>query len=125
MSSFSSLDCCIPSTVSTSCSIYSEVVSKLPNSRQNLVCTATYTDDIGVRLESIATNLQYINMSEEERLGNVSPMSNMLLGIKQYVLPVPSDLSVMDSVRKRNKLIDVLKNFNYDQCFVFVNYISL
>lgn len=64
-------------------------------------------------------------MSEEERLESASSASNMLLGIKQYVLPVFSDSSVMDNVRKRNKLIDVLKNFDYDQCFVFVNYISL
>lgn len=100
-------------------------MSALPSSRQTIVCTATYTDDIGVLLKPISLDLKYINTNEEDNRGNTSFTSNVLIGIKQYALTVFSDSSPLDNVRKRNKLVEVLKNFTYDQCFVFVNYISL
>lgn len=76
-------------------------------------------------LKPISPDIKYVTINENVGNEDCSSTSNILIGVKQYVAPVFSDASSMDTVRKRNKLVEILQNFTYDQCFIFVNYISL
>ncbi len=60
-----------------------------------------------------------------ENAGVSIETSNTLIGVKQYAAVVYKDSAILDAIRKREKLIEILRNVEYDQCFVFVNYISM
>lgn len=103
-----------------------ELASYLPTERQTIVCTATFSDNIKQLLIPISSAIQYITVSEKtENQHGSSVTSNILIGIKQYVAPVFCDSTSLDTIRKRNKLIEILRNFKYDQCFIFVNYVTM
>lgn len=104
-----------------------QLFSHLPSSIQAIVCTATYTDDIKDQMKRISHDVKYVTAKIIESNVNDSESitSNVLIGIKQYVASVFKDSTSLDNIRIRRKLLDILLNFEYDQCFVFVNYVSM
>lgn len=103
---------------------FRDIISTLPPLKQLIVCTATFSSKVGDLVKSVVPSVKYISAdtSEIEEIGNIS---NMLIAVKQYVAPVKMDSSSMVAMRKREKLVEVLKKFDFEQCFIFVNYMTL
>lgn len=97
----------------------------LPKPFQTIVCTATFSENIKELLKPISPDIKYVTTNHDSGSSSCASTSNILIGVKQYVASVFSDSTSMDSVRKRNKLVDILQNFKYEQCFIFVNYICM
>jgi len=80
-----------------------KIISKLPRKRQNLMFSATFSDDI----RKLAKGL--INEPTEI---SVSPKNSTAESVKQYLIP-------LERTRKADALVELIKSNNWTQTLVF------
>lgn len=91
------------------------IYARLPQSKQILVCSATYTKAMG--------NFVKLYMTMGTHITPDGDVSSVLLGIRQFVCVIPHHLNKLARTQMQEKqLFKILSSVSFDQCFVFTNY---
>ena len=80
-----------------------KIISKLPRKRQNLMFSATFSDDIRKLAKGLINNPTEIS---------VSPKNSTAESVKQYLIP-------LEKTRKADALVKLIKSNNWTQTLVF------
>lgn len=91
------------------------IYASLPESKQILVCSATYTKAM--------VNFVKLYMTSGTHVTPDDNPSSVLLGIRQFVSVIQHHVDKLASTRNKEKqLLQLLSTVSFDQCFVFTNY---
>ncbi len=80
-----------------------KIISRLPRNRQNLMFSATFSDDIRKLAKGLINNPTEIS---------VSPKNSTAESVKQYLIP-------LERTRKADALVELIKSNNWTQTLVF------
>lgn len=91
------------------------IYASLPESKQILVCSATYTKAM--------VNFVKLYMTSGSHVTPDDNPSSVLLGIRQFVSIIPHHVDKLASTRNKEKqLLQLISTVSFDQCFVFTNH---
>nr|XP_018909239.1 PREDICTED: uncharacterized protein LOC109038588 [Bemisia tabaci] len=103
------------------------IFNSLPESKQALICSATFTLEQINFLHKYMTTFSFVSGDEEDDCADQNISFTSLVGVKQFVSTIPEGFtysSVALFVTKLGRLLDLLKTTTFSQCLVFTNYIT-
>ncbi|XP_054286308.1 uncharacterized protein LOC129002489 [Macrosteles quadrilineatus] len=92
-----------------------EIFNQLPESKQVIACSATYTDQLVKFLSDYMNSGQYVTPQQMDG-------STILLGVRQFVSVVPRHVNRLAQLKiKEKNLLYLLRSISFDQCLIFSN----
>ncbi|XP_043647158.1 ATP-dependent RNA helicase DBP4 [Drosophila teissieri] len=91
----------------------SKLIEALPKNRQIIACSATYDQDLDVRLAKIMNKPMLISNSER---------TTVLLGIRQFVYELPQQTNSVEEMRLKLKVLaQIFNQLPYEQAVLFAS----
>ncbi|XP_039487119.1 probable ATP-dependent RNA helicase DDX20 [Drosophila santomea] len=91
----------------------SKLIQALPKNRQIIACSATYDQDLDVRLAKIMNKPMLISNSER---------ATVLLGIRQFVYELPQQTNSVEEMRLKLKVLaQIFNQLPYEQAVLFAS----
>lgn len=88
------------------------IMDVLNTEKQFMAFSATYTDKITEILKKTMKNPQFILLDKDKP---------SLEGVKQFYWCVDENSTMMESIQKTNKVVEILSNLSFHQCLIFCN----
>ncbi|XP_016989020.1 probable ATP-dependent RNA helicase DDX20 [Drosophila rhopaloa] len=90
-----------------------QLIEVLPKNRQIIACSATYDQDLDVRLAKIMNKPMLISNSER---------ATVLLGIRQFVYELPPQTNSVEEMRLKLKVLaEIFSQLPYEQAVLFAS----
>ncbi|KAI8040276.1 hypothetical protein M5D96_006216 [Drosophila gunungcola] len=90
-----------------------QLIQVLPKTRQTIACSATYDQDLDVRLAKIMNQPMLISNSER---------ATVLLGIRQFVYELPPQRNSAEEMRLKLKILaEIFSQLPYEQAVLFAS----
>lgn len=94
---------------------YSFIFQQLPESKQVLACSATYTQELLHFLGNYMQSATHVTPGQDP--------SPILIGLRHFVCIAPASLNNISKLKhKESCLLKILNNVSFLQCLVFSNH---